>query len=84
MKFWNHFLKKKTKKQNNILQDDRFKQKDKNDYQLRTKLILMLNGDWKKADELIGRARFCDPGKSDSYYCYKAIINCKKNNQIDY
>lgn len=79
MKVYNLFFNKKAEKQNNILQYARFKQKDKNDCQLRTKLILMLDGDWKKADELIGRARFCDPGKSYIYYCYKAIVSWKKN-----
>ena len=80
MEFWNLFFKKKAKKRKSILQGDRFKQKDKNNCQLRTELISMLNGDWRKADELISRARFCDPRRSYNYYCYKAIINWKKNN----
>lgn len=42
----------------------------------------MLNGDVKKADSLIARARFCDPGKSNNYYCYKAIITLQKNNNL--
>ncbi|MEM7593282.1 MAG: hypothetical protein AAF383_17505 [Cyanobacteria bacterium P01_A01_bin.83] len=47
-------------------------------YQLRAKLISLVDGNWKQADELIARARFADPGKSDSYYHYKAIINLEK------
>ena len=83
MNFWNLFLKEKAKKKSTITQCYRFKQNKKNDCQLRTKLIFMLDGDWKKADELIGRARFYDPGRSYSYYCHKAIINWMKINQTN-
>ena len=79
MKFRNLFLNEKVKKKNTITQCDRFKQNKKDDCQLRTKIISMLNGNWKKTDELIGRARFGDSGKSYSYYCYKAIVSLKKN-----
>ena len=79
MKFWN-FLFKQNK--TNVLQNDNANRKIIDD-KLRRQLILMVDGDWKKADALIARARFCDPGRSDNYYCYKAIVHWKRSNNIN-
>jgi hypothetical protein len=79
MKLWHFIFNNHQKVKNNILQYDKFTNKTKTNNKLRSKLILMVGGEWKKADELIARARFCDPGKSDNYYCYKAIVNWKSS-----